>query len=243
MYKLFLLSLASLLISCGNRDVPAPVSEIGSVGASFPALGHKVKRGETLFAIAFLYDVDYKQLAKINNINPPYNLAIGQVIKFKLTNNQPYRKYPQMYSKSNRTYFRQKRQYNTPPRQIYPQRNGKWLWPVKGQVKTSFAPFMARKGIDISGKKGDKIYAAQSGVVAYAGSGLANYGNLIIIKHPNNYLTAYGNNVRNLVKEGQYVNAGQVIAEMGIINHQYYGLHFEIRQQGKPLNPLLFLRR
>jgi lipoprotein NlpD len=102
---------------------------------------------------------------------------------------------------------------------------------------------MSRKGIDIAGRKGDKVYAAQSGIVAYAGSGLANYGNLIIIKHPNNYLTAYGNNARNLVKEGQYVNSGQVIAEMGIINHQYYGLHFEIRQQGKPLNPLLFLRR
>lgn len=243
MYKWFLLLVALALISCGNRDVPAPVSEIGSVGASFPSLGHKVRRGETLFAIAFLYDVDYKQLARINNINPPYTLAVGQVIKFHVTYNRAYRKYTPVYSRPSRTYIRPVRRYNPPPRQTYSVRSGKWMWPVKGQVKTSFAPFMARKGIDIAGRKGDKVYAAQSGIVAYAGSGLANYGNLIIIKHPNNYLTAYGNNARNLVKEGQYVNSGQVIAEMGIINHQYYGLHFEIRQQGKPLNPLLFLRR
>ena len=242
MCKWLWLLLCFALISCGSRDIPAPVAEVSSSPVNFPAYGHKVRRGETLYAIAFLYDVDYKQLARINNIKPPYKLAVGQLIKFRVTNNNHY-------TRTNvRPYVKPVRHYNPPPQKNYYQKtswqkSGKWIWPVQGTVKTSFAPFLARKGIEIAGRKGDKIYAAQSGVVAYAGSGLSNYGNLIIIKHPNNYLTAYGNNARNFVREGQYVNSGQVIAEMGIVNHQYYGLHFEIRQRGKPLNPLLFLKR
>ena len=78
-------------------------------------------------------------------------------------------------------------------------------------------------------------------MVAYAGNGLPGYGNLIILIHDNQFLTAYGNNARNLVKEGQRVQSGQVIAEMGIIDHRFYGVHFEIRQAGHPLNPLDFL--
>lgn len=245
MSKWLMLLVGLLLISCGNRDIPAPVSDLGVRPANLPAFGHRVKRGETLYAIAFLYDVDYKELARINHINPPYTLAVGQLINFHPTSayRQPIKTYSRPYIRRRRAEKIPTQHFNNVQQRTYLQRNGRWMWPVRGVVKSSFAPFMARKGIEIAGRKGDKIYAAQSGIVAYAGSGLANYGNLIIIKHPNNYLTAYGNNAKNLVKEGQYVNAGQVIAEMGIINHQYYGLHFEIRQKGKPLNPLLLLRR
>ncbi len=241
MCKWLILFVVFALVSCGNRDIPAPVADLGVSPANLPTFGHRVKRGETLYAIAFLYDVDYKQLARINNISPPYTLAVGQLIQFHTTINRPSpRKY---YKPLRRAYIPAAQPHYIAPQKTYWQKSSKWLWPVKGSVRASFAPFMARKGIDIAGRKGDKVYAAQSGVVAYSGSGLANYGNLIIIKHSNNYLTAYGNNARNFVKEGQYVNAGQAIAEMGIINHQYYGLHFEIRQKGKPLNPLIFLRR
>lgn len=120
--------------------------------------------------------------------------------------------------------------------------NKEWRWPtVSHKVIVSFAPLKGKKGINLKGKKGDKIYATRDGIVQYAGNGLQSYGNLIIIKHNNQYLTAYGNNLHNLVKEGDRVKAGQVIAEMGVIERKYWGLHFEIRKAGKPLNPLDFL--
>lgn len=117
----------------------------------------------------------------------------------------------------------------------------KWFWPSKGKIVTQFAPKNGKNGINIRGTKGDKIIASNNGVVAYAGDGLQGYGNLIIIKHKNQYLTAYGNNLRNLVKEGDKVKEGQVIAEMGVIDRKYWGVHFEIRKSGIPVNPLIFL--
>ena len=118
-----------------------------------------------------------------------------------------------------------------------------WLWPVRGRVVTSFIPDQGKKGINIASKKGEKVHAASGGIVAYAGSGLSGYGNLIIIKHNNEYLTAYGNNVRNIVAEGQHVKTGQVIAEVGVMDHQYWGVHFEIRKRGIPVNPLNYLQK
>lgn len=217
------------LVSCGTRDGLAPVDEAAWAPLNLHAATYKVKRGDTLYSIAFRYDADYKQLAKINNIRPPYHLAVGQVISLRTPRGQIKRKvrrvkrHPQVY-----------RHKTT---------SSKWSWPVRGSVKTYFAPGRGNKGINIAARKGSKVRAAQSGVVAYAGNGLENYGNLIIIKHSNNYLTAYGNNSRNIVKEGQYVGSGQVIAEVGVINRNYYGLHFEIRKKGKPINPLLYLRK
>ena len=107
----------------------------------------------------------------------------------------------------------------------------------------TFVPQQGKKGIDIAGSKGQKIQAAAGGVVAYAGSGLSGYGNLIIIKHNNQYLTAYGNKLRNLVKEGQHIRAGQTIAEMGVVDRRYWGVHFEIRKAGIPVNPLSYLKK
>ena len=124
-----------------------------------------------------------------------------------------------------------------------PGRYQSWLWPVNGRVATQFIPQQGKKGIDIAGMKGEKIRASSGGVVAYAGSGLSGYGNLIIIKHNNQFLTAYGNNLRNMVHEGQQVKAGQVIAEMGVVDRRFWGVHFEIRRAGKPVNPLNYLQK
>lgn len=87
------------------------------------------------------------------------------------------------------------------------------------------------------------MYAAADGVVAYSGNGLSGYGNLIIIKHNGQFLTAYANNLKNKVEEGQKVKAGQIIAEMGIIDRQFWGVHFEIRKSGQPVNPMLYLQK
>lgn len=114
-----------------------------------------------------------------------------------------------------------------------------WMWPAEGKVVATFDE--GRKGIDIAGKLGQQILAAGSGKVMYAGSGIRGYGNLVIVKHTNNLLSAYAHNKTILVKEGQTVNKGQKIAEMGNSDTDTVKLHFEIRQQGKPVDPSKFL--
>lgn len=115
-----------------------------------------------------------------------------------------------------------------------------WIWPSDGKVVGSFDEGK-NKGIDIAGKLGQHVLAAGSGKVMYAGSGIRGYGNLVIVKHSNNLLSAYAHNQAILVKEGQTVNKGQMIAEMGNSDSDAVMLHFEIRQQGKPVDPSRFL--
>ncbi|KTC65174.1 lipoprotein NlpD (plasmid) [Legionella adelaidensis] len=230
-----------LASSCSEREDLAPVEELThwkAVGLNHKT--HRVSAGETLFAIAFRYDQDYHQLAALNNISPPYTVRVGQVIRLR-----PAATYvPPRYKPT------PQRNYSRPrftPKYNYPETsfkgNGRWMWPAQGRVVSNFYPAQGKKGIDIAGQKGDKIRSSASGIVAYAGNGIAGYGNLIIIKHDNRYLTAYGNNARLLVKEGQKIKAGQIIAEMGIVDRKYWGVHFEIRNAGQPVNPLNYLQK
>lgn len=114
-----------------------------------------------------------------------------------------------------------------------------WGWPAEGRISTSFED--GKKGIDIAGKSGQTVMAASSGKVMYAGSGIRGYGNLVIVKHTNNLLSAYAHNKTILVKEGQTVTKGQKIAEMGNSDSDSVKLHFEIRLQGKPVDPSKYL--
>ena len=113
-------------------------------------------------------------------------------------------------------------------------------WPTRGPILAGFDE-SKNKGIDIGGKAGDPVLAAADGKVVYAGSGLRGYGNLIIIKHNNTYLTAYAHNQSLLVKEDQAIRRGQKIAEMGNTDADQVKLHFEIRRQGKPVDPARYL--
>jgi lipoprotein NlpD len=113
-----------------------------------------------------------------------------------------------------------------------------WMWPAEGKIIGNFS---AKKGIDIAGKSGQAIMAAGAGKVMYAGAGIRGYGNLVIVKHSNNLLSAYAHNKTILVKEGQQVSKGQKIAEMGNSDSDSVMLHFEIRQQGKPVDPAKYL--
>lgn len=115
-----------------------------------------------------------------------------------------------------------------------------WIWPSEGKVIAGFDEGK-NKGIDIAGKMGQHVVAAGAGKVMYAGSGIRGYGNLVIVKHSNNLLSAYAHNQTILVKEGQNVSKGQMIAEMGNSDSDAVMLHFEIRQQGKPVDPSRFL--
>jgi lipoprotein NlpD len=115
-----------------------------------------------------------------------------------------------------------------------------WLWPASGPVTTAFDDVKS-KGLAIAGKAGDPVLAAADGRVVYAGSGLRGYGNLVIVKHNSTYLTAYAHNQTLLVKEDQAVRRGQKIAEMGSTDADRVQLHFEIRKQGKPVDPAKLL--
>ena len=128
----------------------------------------------------------------------------------------------------------------TPSQLIVEQDAVDWIWPTEGKVVGSFDD-TKNKGLDIAGKLGQDVFAASAGKVMYEGSGIRGYGNLVIIKHTNNLLSAYAHNKVNIVKEGQTINKGQKIAEMGNSDSDAVKLHFEIRQQGKPVDPSKFL--
>jgi lipoprotein NlpD len=118
----------------------------------------------------------------------------------------------------------------------------RWLWPTDGRLISSFkANDPARKGIDIGGKPGQAVVASADGQVVYSGSGLLGYGELIIIKHSDRMLSAYAHNSKRLVSEGQQVTAGNRIAEMGTNDRNQAELHFEIRVNGSPQDPLKYL--
>ncbi|WHZ12078.1 MAG: Murein hydrolase activator NlpD [Burkholderiaceae bacterium] len=116
-----------------------------------------------------------------------------------------------------------------------------WIWPTQGGPLLANFDDAKNKGIDIGGKAGEPVLAAADGRVVYAGAGLRGYGNLVILKHNNTYLTAYAHNKVLLVKEDQFVRKGQKIAEMGNTDADRVELHFEIRRQGKPVDPLKYL--
>jgi lipoprotein NlpD len=119
-----------------------------------------------------------------------------------------------------------------------------WAWPASGKVIETFSTSgRVNKGIDIAGQRGQPIQSTRSGKVVYSGTGIAGYGNLIIIKHDETYLSAYAHSEKVLVKEGDEVKAGQKIAEMGDSGTDRVMLHFEIRREGKPVDPLGFLPR
>lgn len=256
MFRCFILLASCMLVSsCSQRHAPAPVVEVKWHSYSSRQLVHVVRRNETLYAIAFRYDKDYRQLAELNHLRPPFALQVGQ--RIRLTKGSPV--YRSNYTPT--TYAPTKTVWINKPvarpmlrktpvsfaRKNSPIPSGSsanaWVWPVQGRVVTHFFPSQGKKGIDIAGKKGDVVRAAGSGIVAYSGSGLSGYGHLIIIKHQNQFLTAYGDNLKNVVKEGQNVKAGQVIAEIGIVDRKFWGVHFEIRKSGQPVNPVNYLRK
>ncbi len=204
-----------------------------------------VRRGDTLFEIAWRYNLDYRRLARWNAIRRPYTIYPGQQLRL----DRPRARRPDM---TNPTVVRRKTK--PPPRRA--EKPGKtqtavrsvherklhWRWPVKGKLAQRFEPGSpVRKGIRIAGRVGQTIHTAESGKVVYAGSGLRGYGKLIIIKHNNNYLSAYGFNRKLLVRDKQKVTKGQKIARMGTAPDGRAMLHFEIRRDGKPVDPLAFL--
>jgi len=201
---------------------------------------HIVQRGETLYAIAFRYGLDYKGLAAANRIPAPFTIFVNQRIKLTTTTTPAPRKVVSS---------RQKTDAKSQARAVKPraptksqESNLQWRWPVEGKVINAFSlTGKVNKGVDIRGQLGESVSAAADGIVVYAGGGLRGYGKLVIVKHNDKFLSAYGHNRAILVKEGEKVKGGQVVAEIGSSSSNQEMLHFEIRRNGKPEDPLLYL--
>ncbi|MCQ4282746.1 peptidoglycan DD-metalloendopeptidase family protein [Pseudomonas stutzeri] len=252
----------SLLVGCASSP-SGGVSVVDRNNRDRVTSGHyTVQRGDTLWSIAFRFGWDWRDLARVNNIRPPHVIYPGQTIRFSgqapravatrpvtappasapstppiVTNPVPT---PPPLTRPT-VAAPKPAAPNTPIKPVTRSASG-WAWPAGGTVIGRFSSNGSlNKGIDIAGELGQPVLAASDGAVVYAGSGLRGYGELVIIKHSDTYVSAYGHNRRLLVQEGQQVKAGQTIAEMGSTGTDRVKLHFEIRRQGKPVDPLQYL--
>ncbi len=191
---------------------------------------HFVRRGETLFSIAWRYGKDPSDVARWNQLGDGSLIHPGQIIRLTPPSGSSAR--------SNSSSRRPSKPLPKVPTQPAPP----WAWPTAGKINVQFGGKPGTgTGILINGKAGQAVHAAASGTVVYAGSGLIGYGQLIILKHNDTYLSAYGYNASLLVKEGQAIKKGQRIATMGEGPERKALLHFEIRRNGKPVNPRQYL--
>lgn len=294
-------------------DMPAPITDRGpgmartSAGPApaRPATAkiapsetgfHTVQKGDTLFAIAFANNLDFRELARWNNLESADVIHVGQVLRLtspdtaaaaaskgveiqpleiearpqaQALTEAPLLRDPQAillpYSEANWALANAPpapRPAPVPPPIVVqpapvlppvvapapdpavvapaPTTVEAWIWPANGALKGRFGE-AGGKGIDIVGERNSPVLATAPGRVVYSGAGLRGYGKLVIIKHPGEYLSAYAHNQEMLVKEGDTVNAGQKIALMGDSDADRVKLHFEIRQYGRPLDPLKYL--
>ncbi|WP_299490661.1 peptidoglycan DD-metalloendopeptidase family protein [uncultured Shewanella sp.] len=286
-------SFLALLTACSfQAQRPAPVVSLsndrqpsyakGSIKTHF----YRVKKGDTLYSIAWGANRDFKAIAQYNSLATPYTIYPGQVLKLvkidkkdnghtssvsvtttankpikpsvnkknqSVNNNLTVKKQPvkvvekslDQQSKSAYPLTGSQQTINEvihKPKTSLPSKVSLWQWPVKGKLIGTFsANEQGNKGIKIAGVRGQLIKAAAAGRVVYAGNALRGYGNLVIIKHSDNYLSAYAHTEKILVKEKQFVKAGQNVAKMGSTGTDRVMLHFEIRYLGKSVNPLKYL--
>ncbi len=241
---------------------------------------YTVRRGDSLYKIAFRYGLDFRTLARWNRIPAPYTIYPEQRLRLspprrsvskETTPKEPVAvaKEPSQSTakaseptakpnqsnrsanvsggqstKSPQSQPKPVQEKSPPPAAANSNSGGKWLKPSSGSIVQTFAASDPnRRGVRISGKGGQPVIASAAGKVVYSGAGLIGYGEMVIIKHSQELLTAYALNSKRLVKEGEQVSAGQTIAEMGPESDGEGVLHFEVRKNGKPIDPLRYISR
>jgi lipoprotein NlpD len=247
---------------------------------------YRVKKGDTLYSIAWASNKDFVDLANKNKLKEPYTIFPGQHLNLNLkptvTNTRTTKPVrtppPKVVHKARKPVNKQQptpKSANASPSKVVknkpldqpkesaysvttgqqvtnkpvhspkaklPNKVSKWFWPVKGKLIGRFsASEQGNKGIKIAGNRGDIIKSAADGRVVYAGSALRGYGNLVIVKHSDDFLSAYAHADKILVKEKQFVSVGQTLAKMGNTGTDRVMLHFEIRYHGKSVDPLKYL--
>jgi len=231
---------------------------------------YRVRRGDHLFKIARLCGKNYRDLARTNHLSKPYIIRPGQLIVLNKQRARALKPFKKTIQKTSRIVGKHHKQGRRPVVRKARQEKGissgtavkssvrksslaqrrtvkrivssvSWQWPVRGKLLKPFRSKKGKKGIEIAGRLGQVVSASAAGKVVYSGSGLVGYGKLLIIKHGREYLTAYAHNNKLHVREGDKVRAGQHIADMGRTGTTVEKLHFEIRKNGKPVNPLHYL--
>jgi len=266
---ILLIFLLAMVSGCGHHQ-PAPVEEHSKARVNRqlnPDGTYSVRSGDTLYAIAFNFDIDARKLSQWNGISSPYIIYPDQKLQLSAppSDNRsrgsssgvqisalPPPGQVTTKTKSSSTKAAPAKSKAPPAARSKTDTTSQgvthvadpkiWNWPASGRVIRAYvAGNPARNGLDIAGKEGQDITASASGQVVYSGNGLIGYGELIIIKHSERMLSAYAHNRVRLVKEGEQVSRGQKIAEMGRNAGNEQLLHFEIRARGKPVNPLTYL--
>lgn len=216
------------LSGCAGNSSNSEGSYSGSV--------YTVKRGDTLSRISRMTGTSVQDLARLNGISPPYTIEVGQKLKVNGSSSSGSKK-----STASKT-------AKVTPSSAVPQSSWPpvgqrcWRWPASGKVVMPYSTADGgNKGIDIAGSRGQPVYAAGSGKVVYVGNQLRGYGNLIMIKHDENYITAYAHNDTLLVNNGQNVKIGQKIATMGNSDADSVKLHFQIRYRATAIDPQRYL--
>lgn len=239
-----------------SRPAGASASNARPVSAEARPAEYQVRRGDTLYSIAFRFGLDYRRLAAANDIDRRYTIYPGQVLALReaaapavaATPSRPSA--PSSPARPSTGNSASQTVTNTTPAPAASSTSSaaasnnnqlSWVWPHDGKIVRTFNSNVSdRKGVDLTGEIGDSVVAAAAGSVVYAGNGLPGYGNLIILEHHGSLLSAYAFNQELLVSEQDRVTQGQAIARMGRQGDQP-SLHFEIRQEGKPVDPMRFL--
>ena len=202
---------------------------------------HRVVTGDTLYSIAWRYDLNPRLLASANGLRDPFIIRPGQLLNIRGVERVKAPSNSRVAVASAKASVASKKDAvkvkNKPIQMIY-SKGWQWKWPIKGKVTEEFSPKDLRKGVTIAGDSMAKVRPAAPGTVVYAGDGLRGYGNLIIIKHSDIFLSAYGYNKKIMVKAGQTVTDTEILSSL----NQKGILYFEIRKDGFPVNPSAYIK-
>lgn len=256
-YKLiFVLALLSLVSACAPPR-KAAVSERTTITERIETeriggrLIRHVQPGDTLHSIAFVHNLNPNDIAAWNNVGDSRKLQVGQRIRLTEPIGFVKKQNPVVVTSVPIGQARENSPANTKPlneksviakSDALESDNTSWSWPTKGKVVTNFALAKGQQGIDIQASQGQAVRASSSGVVVYVGNGLKGYGNLVILKHNDRFLSAYAHNQEVFVFEGDRVRAQQIIGSVGLNKRGIAALQFQIREFGKPVNPLNYLK-
>jgi len=197
---------------------------------SIRIMTHRVATGDTLYSIAWRYDLNPRLLAGVNGLRDPFIIKPGQLLKLNTRGVVP--------AKASVALKKISVKVKNKTAQIVYSKGWQWKWPIKGKITKGFSPKDLRKGVTIAGDSMAKVRPAAPGTVVYAGDGLRGYGNLVIIKHSDIFLSAYGHNEKIMVKAGQMVTDTEILSNLGSRGT----LYFEIRKDGYPVNPAAYIK-